>query len=143
MTMILFSLLKYFVDGCSVSLLQVFLISYVKRCNDSLHGIIEVHVKRLKNDANLPINFIIISSWFRTAACLELQHHCPGGYSYRTEINDLLSQRITVMFELVCKQLSHCLVTLLGKLSRYDRDSIFSPFFTLVSISNFLLLRAK
>ena len=109
-----------------------------------------------------------------------------GEYSYRTDINELLSQRIAVMFEFVCSQLCQvggsqitfclkqllrkvitislyltdlrrtlnlqvtimnhrifilliindpqCLLNLLAKLARYDKDSIFSPIFTLVYI---------
>lgn len=53
-------------------------------------------------------------------------------YSYRTEINDLLTQRINVMFEFVCTQLSQCLDILLDKLSRYDKDSIFSHLYTIM-----------
>ena len=56
-----------------------------------------------------------------------------GEYSYRTEINDLLTQRINLMFEYVCSRLSHCLVNLLDKLGRYDKDSILSHFYTYAS----------
>ncbi|KAL5265118.1 hypothetical protein ACHWQZ_G006007 [Mnemiopsis leidyi] len=53
-------------------------------------------------------------------------------YSYRTEINEQLSQRINTMFEFVCSQLCQCLVHLLYKLGRYDKDSIISHLYTMM-----------
>ena len=65
------------------------------------------------------------------------------GYSYRTDINDLLTDKINAMFEFSCGQLCQCLVNLLGKLARYDKHSIFSPLLMLVDFFSTWILHPE